>query len=54
MLGMNGKKIGPIGVDLGSGYLRMVQLGKNDQGLFLHSAALRQEPTNIEFHTPAW
>jgi len=54
MLGMNGKKIGPIGVDLGSGYLRMVQLGKNDQGLFLHSAALRQKPTNIEFHTPAW
>lgn len=54
MLGMSGKKICPIGVDLGSGYLRMVQLGKNGQGLFLHSAALRQKPTDIEFHTPAW
>lgn len=54
MLGMNSKKICPIGVDLGSGYLRMVQLGKNGQGLFLHSAALRQKPDQIDFHTPAW
>lgn len=54
MLGMNGKKICPIGVDLGSGYLRMAQLGQNGQGLFLHSAALRQKPSMIEFHTPAW
>jgi Tfp pilus assembly PilM family ATPase len=54
MLGMNGKKICPIGVDLGSGYLRMVQLGQNGQGLFLHSAALRQKPNEVDFHTPAW
>ena len=33
MFGMNGKKICPIGVDLGSGYLRIVQLGQNEQGL---------------------
>ncbi|MEN8127438.1 MAG: pilus assembly protein PilM [Planctomycetota bacterium] len=54
MLGMNGKKICPIGVDLGSGYLRMVQLGKNDQGLFLQSAAVRQKPDDVEFRAPSW
>lgn len=54
MLGMNGKKICPIGIDLGSGYLRMVQLGKNGQELFLQSAALCQKPNEIEFQTPAW
>jgi Tfp pilus assembly PilM family ATPase len=54
MLGMNGKKVAPIGIDLGSGYLRMVQLGKNGQGLFLQSAGLRAKPETIEFRSPAW
>lgn len=54
LLGMKGKKICPIGVDLGSGYLRMVQLGTNGQGLFLQAAALRQKPEDIQFATPAW
>jgi Tfp pilus assembly PilM family ATPase len=54
MFGMNGKKICPIGVDLGSGYLRMVQLGQNEQGLFLQSAALRANPDDIEFRSAGW
>jgi len=54
MFGMNGKKICPIGVDLGSGYLRIVQLGQNGQGLFLQSAALRANPEDTEFRSPAW
>ena len=54
MFGMNGKKICPIGVDLGSGYLRIVQLGQNEQGLFLQSAALRGNPENCEFRSAAW
>ncbi|RKY08609.1 MAG: hypothetical protein DRP56_03815, partial [Planctomycetota bacterium] len=54
MFGINGKKICPIGVDLGSGYLRMVQLGQNGQGLFLQSAALRANPENTEFRSAAW
>lgn len=54
MFGMNGKKICPIGVDLGSGHLRMVQLGKNEQGLYLQSAALRANPEDAEFRSPAW
>lgn len=54
MFGMNGKKICPIGVDLGSGYLRMVQLGTNGQGLFLQSAALCANPEDMEFRSAAW
>lgn len=54
MFGINGKKICPIGVDLGSGYLRMVQLGQNGQGLFLQSAALRANPEGTEFRSAAW
>ena len=54
MFGMNGKKLGPIGVDLGSGYLRMVQLGQNGQGLFLQGAGLCPKPDEIEFRSPAW
>jgi Tfp pilus assembly PilM family ATPase len=54
MFGMNGKKICPIGVDLGSGYLRIVQLGQNGQGLFLQSAALRANPDDLEFRSAAW
>ncbi len=54
MFGMNGKKICPIGVDLGSGYLRVVQLGQNEQGLFLQSAALRANPEDTEFRSAAW
>jgi Tfp pilus assembly PilM family ATPase len=54
VLGLNGKKICPIGVDLGSGYLRMVQLGRNGEGLYLHYAALRPTPPEVEFRSPGW
>lgn len=54
MFGMNGKKICPMGIDLGSGYLRIVQLGQNEQGLFLQSAALRTNPEDTVFRSPAW
>lgn len=54
MFRMNSKKICPIGVDLGSGYLRIVQLGRNGQGLYLQSAALRPNPEGVEFRSPAW
>ena len=54
MFGKNNKKVCPIGIDLGSGYLRMAQLGQNGQGLFLQSAALRANPENVEFRSPAW
>lgn len=54
MFGMNGKKVFPIGADIGSGYLRMVQLGKNGQGLFLQAAGLCPRPDNVDFQTPAW
>jgi len=54
MFGMNNKKLFPIGVDLGSGYIRVVQLGQNREGLFLQSAGLKQKPDTIEFDTPAW
>ncbi len=54
MFGMNGKKICPIGVDLGSGYLRIVQLGQNEQGLFLQSAALCANPKDTEFRSAGW
>ena len=51
---MNSKKICPMGVDLGSGYLRVVQLGQNEQGLFLQSASLKANPKEAEFGSPAW
>lgn len=54
MLGFNKKRICPVGVDLGSGYLRMAQLGTNGQGPFLVSAGLRAKPETIETRSPAW
>lgn len=54
MFKMNNKKVCPIGIDLGSGYLRMAQLGRNGQGLFLQSAALQANPNDVEFRSPGW
>ncbi|HOQ03990.1 MAG TPA: pilus assembly protein PilM [Anaerohalosphaeraceae bacterium] len=51
---MFGKKYGPIGVDLGSGHLRAVQLGQNGQGLFLQAGGIRSKPDEIKFGTPEW
>ena len=54
MLGFSKKRIYPVGVDLGSGYLRMAQLGTNGQGPYLVSAGLRAKPESIEPRSPAW
>ncbi len=54
MFNFGKKQIYPIGVDLGSSYLRMAQLGINGQGPFLVSAGLRAKPESIEPRTPAW
>lgn len=51
---MFGKKYGPIGVDLGSGHLRAVQLGRNGQGLFLQAGGIKSKPDEIRFGTPEW
>lgn len=53
MLGF-GKKLCPIGIDLGSGYLRMSQLGMNGQGMYLHAAGVAARPDDITVGTPAW
>lgn len=54
MFGFSSKKICPIGVDLGSGYLRMAQVGMNGKQPFLQAAGLRQKPADIPARTPAW
>ncbi len=54
MFGLNKNRICPIGVDLGSGYLRMAQLGLNGQGPFLIGAGLRAKPAEVAIRTPAW
>lgn len=54
MIGISGKKIYPIGVDLGSNHVRLAQLGTNKQGVFLQAAGIAQRPQEIELNTPAW
>lgn len=51
---MLSKKYCPIGVDLGSGYLRVAQLGMNGQGLFLQAAGLEAKPEEIKTGSPEW
>ena len=53
MLGF-GKKLCPIGIDLGSGFLRMAQLGMNGQGPILHTAGIEAKPESISVGTPEW
>jgi len=54
MFGLNKNRICPIGVDLGSGFLRMAQLGMNGQGPYLVGAGLRAKPQEIVPRSPAW
>lgn len=54
MIGFNAKKTFPIGVDLGSEYIRMAQLGRNKQSLFLQTAGLAQKPDDVTIDSPAW
>jgi Tfp pilus assembly PilM family ATPase len=48
------KNIFPIGIDLGSGFLKMAQLKQNDQGLILHAAIIEEIPEDMEHGTPKW
>ncbi|MBL7214150.1 MAG: pilus assembly protein PilM [Phycisphaerae bacterium] len=54
MIGFDSKKTYPIGIDLGSEYVRLAQLGRNKQGLFLQSAGIAQKSAEIELNSPAW
>ena len=54
LLNLFKKRTFPIGVDLGSGYLKMAQLVKDDHGLHLHAAALEQKPYDVTPGTAAW
>lgn len=54
MFGLNKNRVCPIGVDLGSGFLRMAQLGMNGQGPYLVGAGLRAKPAEIVPRSPAW
>lgn len=54
MIGFDSKKIYPIGVDLGSEYVRLAQLGRNKQGIFLQSAGIARKPADVEMKSPAW
>ena len=51
---MLSKKYCPIGVDLGSGFLRVAQLGMNGQGLFLQAAGLEAKPEEMKTGSPEW
>lgn len=54
MFNLNTKKLCPIGIDLGSGYLRMAQIGLNGRQPYLHAAGLRPKPADIPARSPAW
>ncbi len=54
MLNLFGKHIGPIGVDLGSGFLRMAQIAQNGNGPYLHCAAVAARPETVVPQSPAW
>ncbi len=48
------KKVCPIGVDLGSSYLRMAQLGSNGHGLYLHGVGCEKKPEDMEAGSSEW
>ncbi|MBN1818049.1 MAG: pilus assembly protein PilM [Sedimentisphaerales bacterium] len=54
MLKLLKKRIYPIGVDIGSGYLRMAQLGFDGEKLYLHSAAFEARPEECKAGSPDW
>ena len=54
MLGFDSKKIYPIGIDLGSEHVRLAQLGRNKQGLFLQAAGVAQKPAEVKVKSPVW
>lgn len=54
MIGFDTKKTYPIGIDLGSEYIRLAQLGRNKQGLFLQSAGVAAKPSEVDVKSPNW
>jgi len=48
------KKVCPIGVDLGSSYLRMAQLGSNGHGLYLHGVGCEKKPDDMKAGSSEW
>ncbi len=54
MIGFDSKKTFPIGIDVGSEFVRLAQLGRNKQGLFLQAAGIAQKPSEISVHSPGW
>jgi len=48
------KRIFPIGADLGSGYLKMAQLGFDGNQFFLHAARREEKPKDIEPGSAQW
>ncbi|OHB55804.1 MAG: hypothetical protein A2Y07_08245 [Planctomycetes bacterium GWF2_50_10] len=47
-------KAAPIGVDMGSEYIKMLQLGKAEGGFTIIGAAVEQRPAFIEAGSSAW
>lgn len=48
------KNILPIGIDLGSGYLKMAQLRQDGEGLHLHAASVEQTPRGLASGSAEW
>jgi len=48
------KRVFPTGVDLGSGYLKMAQLGFDGNQFFLHAAGCEERPKDIEHGSAQW
>jgi type IV pilus assembly protein PilM len=48
------KRVFPTGVDLGSGYLKMAQLGFDGHQYFLHAAGREEMPADIEPGSAHW
>jgi len=54
MFGALTNKVCPIGVDLGSSYLRMAQLGFNGKGPYLCAVGCEQKPDDVESGSADW
>jgi len=54
MLRLLKKRVYPIGVDLGSGHLRMAQLGFDGDRIYLHAAMWAAIPQGIRAGSPDW
>ena len=48
------KRVGPIGVELSRGYLKMAQLSFDSNGLYLNNACYHELPDDIEYGSGDW